>query len=129
MGTETQYICILYQNTANCNFFFSCYCQICAKTKMDPKLGIYAMYAKYLAYIRAIYAHICAAYEVCALNLCHVQSGTDTQTHINDIWRLLQAEFGKTKRYKNYTDYSYRVITNSYIVGSNMKMLTSSNIL
>ena len=57
----------IYKNTTKCNFYFTCYCQICARNKHTQQNGLIC---------QMLYVHKCVTYGVCALKLWPFQSGT-----------------------------------------------------
>ena len=66
-------------NTTNCNTYFSCYCQICARNKYAHQIRhICQMFYRL---IWKMYTHICATYDVTTFN--HVTMGT---VHVFDIY-------------------------------------------
>ena len=69
-------------NTANSNTCFSCYCQICSTNKYAHQIRhIYHIFPISDRCIWKMYTHICAIYEVTAVN--HMTMET---VHIFDIY-------------------------------------------
>ena len=70
MGIRTQHFCIyLPPQKTNCDFYFTCYCKICAKNKYDYQIK-HRCYISYIPdiHIQEMYACTYATYEITGTN-------------------------------------------------------------